>query len=131
MDPAKYKTATTSRGLTYNYYSSPATESKPTLLFCHGFPSISSHWSRIVSFLEQQGYGIIVPDMLGYGGTEKPSDASEYSAKKLCDDLTALLDAAMGRGSKRRVIVVGHDWGSHIAGRFALWYPERLSALVL
>lgn len=30
--------------------------------------------------------------MLGYGGTDKPSEASEYSTKKLCADLAALLD---------------------------------------
>ena len=31
--------------------------------------------------------------MLGYGGTDKPAAASEYSMKKLCADLAALLDA--------------------------------------
>lgn len=35
---------------------------------------------------------MVVPDMLGYGGTDKPEDASEYSTKKLCADLAALLD---------------------------------------
>jgi soluble epoxide hydrolase/lipid-phosphate phosphatase len=30
--------------------------------------------------------------MLGYGGTSKPVDAAEYSTKKLCADLIALLD---------------------------------------
>jgi soluble epoxide hydrolase / lipid-phosphate phosphatase len=38
------------------------------------------------------GYRVVVPDMLGYGGTEKPFNASEYSTKKLCSDLAALLD---------------------------------------
>jgi soluble epoxide hydrolase / lipid-phosphate phosphatase len=35
---------------------------------------------------------VIAPDMLGYGGTSKPIDATEYSTKKLCADLAALLD---------------------------------------
>jgi len=30
--------------------------------------------------------------MLGYCGTDKPYDLEEYSFKKLCDDLTVLLD---------------------------------------
>jgi len=30
--------------------------------------------------------------MLGYGGTDKPIDPSEYSMKKLCADLAAILD---------------------------------------
>ena len=39
------------------------------------------------------GYRVIVPDMLGYGGTDKPEDAAEYAMRKLSDDLAALLDA--------------------------------------
>jgi soluble epoxide hydrolase/lipid-phosphate phosphatase len=35
---------------------------------------------------------VVVPDMLGYGGTQKPIEASDYSAKKFCADLAALLD---------------------------------------
>ena len=35
---------------------------------------------------------MVVPDMLGYGGSDKPDKPSEYSAKKLCGDLAALLD---------------------------------------
>ena len=34
----------------------------------------------------------MVPDMLGYGGTDKPLAAEGYSTKKLCADLAALLD---------------------------------------
>jgi pimeloyl-ACP methyl ester carboxylesterase len=34
----------------------------------------------------------VVPDMLGYGGTDKPLAVEEYSTKKLCADLAALLD---------------------------------------
>lgn len=28
-------------------------------------------------------------------------------------------------------VLIGHDWGSFIAGRFALWFPDRISALVM
>jgi soluble epoxide hydrolase / lipid-phosphate phosphatase len=33
-----------------------------------------------------------VPDMLGYGGTDKPLAVEEYSTQKLCADLAALLN---------------------------------------
>lgn len=35
---------------------------------------------------------MVVPDMLGYGGTDKPEAPFEYSTKRLCADLAALLD---------------------------------------
>ncbi|KAG6910127.1 hypothetical protein DXG01_012886 [Tephrocybe rancida] len=65
--------------------------------------------------------------MLGYGGTDKPQDPSEYSTQKLCADLVALLDVL----GVQRVILIGHDWGAFTVGRFALWHPERLSSLVM
>ncbi|KAI9509095.1 Alpha/Beta hydrolase protein [Russula earlei] len=63
--------------------------------------------------------------MLGYGMTDKPRAADEYSTKKLCADLAAILDVV----GVSKAIVIGHDWGSYIAGRFALWHPDRLVAL--
>jgi soluble epoxide hydrolase / lipid-phosphate phosphatase len=65
--------------------------------------------------------------MLGYGGTDKPTNAEDYSTKKLCADLAALLDFL----DIERAVVIGHDWGSFTASRFALWYPHRLLALVM
>ncbi|KAH0840275.1 Alpha/Beta hydrolase protein [Lanmaoa asiatica] len=73
----------------------------------------------------QKGYRVIVPEMLGYGKTDMPLEASAYSTKRLCDDLAALLDHL----GVHKAVVIGHDWGSFIAGRFALWYPGRLLAL--
>ncbi|KAI9457004.1 Alpha/Beta hydrolase protein [Lactarius psammicola] len=65
--------------------------------------------------------------MLGYGGTDKPRAAEEYSMRRLCADLAALLDVI----GVQKAIVIGHDWGSYTAARFALWHPDRLLALGL
>lgn len=65
--------------------------------------------------------------MLGYGTTEKPKDLSLYTTKHLCADMTALLDLV----GVDKAVVIGHDWGSFIAGRFAMWHPDRLKLLVM
>ncbi|KAK1223333.1 hypothetical protein PQX77_013810 [Marasmius sp. AFHP31] len=65
--------------------------------------------------------------MLGYGDTDKPEDPSEYTTKKLCRDLSELLDLL----GVKRAVVIGHDWGAYTAARFALWHHERLLALVI
>ena len=93
MDPARYKTVQTSRGFTYNYYFVPAKPSKPTILFCHGFPSTSSHWRQEAVFFAEHGYGVVVPDMLGYGGTSKPTDTDDYLPSKVSKDIIEILDA--------------------------------------
>lgn len=106
MDPALYKDVTTSRGLTYHYYFSPAAPSQPTLLFCHGHPSTSHDWRRVVPHFQARGYGIIAPDMLGYGGTDKPTDPAYYLGTGLAKDMVDILDAE----GIDTVIAVAHDW---------------------
>lgn len=40
----------------------------------------------------REGYRVVVPDMLGYGETDKPEDIGNYTTKQLCADLVAILD---------------------------------------
>lgn len=64
----------------------------PTLLCIHGFPDFWYGWRYQIGPWTRRGYRVVVPDMLGFGGSSKPKDAIEYSTKRLCADLTALLD---------------------------------------
>jgi soluble epoxide hydrolase / lipid-phosphate phosphatase len=107
MDPSNYKSVVTSRGLTYHYFhSQPSNSSLPTLLFSHGFPSTSYDWHRILSALKPHGYGFIVPDQLGYGGTSKPDDPEAYRPSLISRDIADILDAE----GIEHVIAIGHDW---------------------
>ncbi|EIN03457.1 alpha/beta-hydrolase [Punctularia strigosozonata HHB-11173 SS5] len=74
----------------------------------------------------ERGYRVIVPDMLGYGTTDKPYDVGAYTTKRLCEDLVALLDHI----GVRKAVMIGHDWGSFTVSRFALWHPDRIIALI-
>ena len=107
MDRTSYKTVTTKRGFTYSYYASvPEGSTKPTLLFLHGFPSTSYDWRRQVEFFESKGFPVIVPDLLGYGGTDKPADAQFYKWGDMAGDVIDILDAE----KVEKVIAIGHDW---------------------
>ncbi|KAI5893700.1 alpha/beta-hydrolase [Schizophyllum commune H4-8] len=99
----------------------------PVLLCIHGFPDLWYGWRNQIKPWRDAGYRVVVPDMLGYGGTDKPHDAAEYTTKKLCNDLAALLDLL----DVRKAVFIGHDWGAYVVGRFALWHPQRLLALVI
>ena len=84
-------------------------------------------WRNQIEPWRDAGYRVVVPDMLGYGGTDKPHDPAEYTTKKLCNDIAALLDLL----DVRKAVLIGHDWGAYVVGRFALWHPQRLLALVM
>jgi soluble epoxide hydrolase/lipid-phosphate phosphatase len=106
MEPSLYKDARTKRGFTYHYLCVYAQQSKPTLLFLHGFPSTSYDWRHQIEYFKPKGYGLIVPDLLGYGGTDKPLEIKEFRMTAMAEDINDLLDKE-GLGC---VIGVGHDW---------------------
>lgn len=112
MNTASYKTHTTSRGFIYAYYRSAShgQGSKPTLVFLHGFPSTSKSWRHQVAFFEARGYDVIAPDMLGYGGTDKPTDTESYGSTGLARDIIDILDKEKVGFEGNRAIAVGHDW---------------------
>ncbi|KAJ3557328.1 hypothetical protein NM688_g1530 [Phlebia brevispora] len=124
MDTSLYKQTVTSRGIAYNYYTSKAQQGRLTLLFLHGFPSTARDWRSFVSFFQEKGYGIIAPDMLGYGNTDKPTDPSLYVSSKVSNDLVDILDTEQ----VDKVIVIGHDWGTKAASRLASYFPDRFIA---
>lgn len=106
LDPASYKSRRTSRGYNYSYYYSAPSGSKPTLIFLHGFPSTSNDWHYQVAYFKSEGYGLIVPDMLGYGGTDKPLEVEAYVGSGLARDVVEIMDAE----GVQRGVAVAHDW---------------------
>lgn len=107
LDQSPYKDLKTSRGLNYHYYHiAPKDRSKPYLLFLHGFPSTSRDWKLLIEFFQPQGYGIIAPDLLGYAGTDKPTDANAFRLKLMAGDVIDIVNAEKAE----HVIVISHDW---------------------
>jgi pimeloyl-ACP methyl ester carboxylesterase len=103
---SSFKQFKVTRGFNYHYYFSPATSGKPTLLLIHGFPSLAIDWHNQITFFKAKGYGLVVPDMLGYGGTDKPEEYTEYLHTLLAQDLVDILD----HEEVTDAIAVGHDW---------------------
>jgi pimeloyl-ACP methyl ester carboxylesterase len=64
--------------------------------------------------------------MRGYGGSDKPHAIEAYAMQQMRGDIAGLI-AALGAGE---AIIVGHDWGAPIAYSTALFYPERVRAVV-
>ena len=93
-------------GTGYAYVYIAASTYKPTLLLLHGFPSSSYDWRHQIHALAAKGFGVLVPDLLGYGDTDSPPDVGAYSLKRMSDHLAEIVTV---EGIKR-VIGVGHDW---------------------
>lgn len=126
MDAFEKKTLKTSRGYTYTYYVADGDKSLPTLVFHHGYPDHAAMWKDVVTGLRSTKHPMIIPDMLGYDGTDKPTDPAEYRFDKMTKDITEIIDA---EGSPK-VVSVGHDWGSSAASRLYNYHPERVVGLI-
>ncbi|MBP6701420.1 MAG: alpha/beta hydrolase [Halioglobus sp.] len=91
------------------------------VLLLHGMPDTSSVWDKQIPALVQAGYRVIVPDMLGYGETEKPADPKRYALENIIGDMVALIDTL----GSQQIDVVGHDWGAVTSWELVLNFPER------
>lgn len=97
----------------------------PLVILIHGFPESWYSWRHQIPALTDAGYRVAVPDVRGYGGSDKPLAIEAYSIKNMCADIGGLI-AALGA---ERAIVVGHDWGATIAYGTALFHPEQVHAV--
>ncbi|KAI6752357.1 hypothetical protein HG530_013726 [Fusarium avenaceum] len=118
-------TYTTTRALTYSYiHILPQHPTTRYFLFLHGFPFTSHCWRHQVSFFKDKGYGIIVPDLLGFGETSRPTELEMYRGEDMARDIVEIL-MSEGIGI---VVGVAHDWGCFLLSRLANYHPERFSA---
>lgn len=120
------KRFTTKDGDTYAYDYIPSKDGKPTFLLIHGYLSSRHDWRYQVTDLTESGYGVIAPDCLGYGYSDKRTDIEAYRLKRLSGHFAELLD----HEGIDKVIGVSHDWGSMVMSRVVVWHPERFSKLI-
>ncbi|KLU83951.1 epoxide hydrolase 2 [Magnaporthiopsis poae ATCC 64411] len=127
-DPRVESRNITVRGKHYKYLlGKPKGTQKGTILLIHGFPDLSFGWRNQIPALQEAGYQVIAPDMLGYGGTDAPDAIEPYGLKTMSDDIVAILDKDFPQ--ERQVVIGGHDWGGFFVWRFSEHHPDRVSGV--
>ena len=99
------------------------------VVFLHGSGSGASGHSNFkfnYPFLAENGFRSIVPDLIGYGYSDKPDDV-EYHIDFFVECVKQTLDV-IGVDS---VHLIGNSLGGAIAIRFALAYPDHVKTLNL
>ncbi|KAJ6102176.1 hypothetical protein N7486_004603 [Penicillium sp. IBT 16267x] len=111
--------------------------SKPLVIFIHGFPDSWAVWRHIASNPALQESAILVAiDMPGYGGTQ---GVKKYNGTNVLENMAQLIinlriqygvDSAP-ETSKKRTIIVAHDWGCIVAMRLASEAPSLADRFLL
>ena len=79
--------------------------------------------------LAAAGMAVLVPDMRGYGDSDKPAGNDGYDARALSEELRALV-GEIGFGGGRAIILAAHDMGALPALIWAADYPKEVAALL-
>lgn len=98
--------------------------SGPAVVLLHGYAQTSLMWRPLMPLLAPKRT-VIVPDLRGAGGSDKPDGG--FDKKTMAADIRALL-TALGID---RAAVVGHDIGLMVAYAFAAQFPQMTERLVL
>lgn len=97
------------------------------VVLLHGNPTWGFLYRKFIGPLTLAGYRVIVPDMIGFGFSEKPSREQAHSLDGHIANLTALLRSLQ----LERVTVVCHDWGGPTGLGYALSNLQQVRALVI
>jgi pimeloyl-ACP methyl ester carboxylesterase len=108
-----------------HYYVSGPVSGAPIVLV-HGLGGRSEDFVNLVPYLKKSGYRVYTPDLLGFGQSEEPTNAS-YSIGDQADLVINFFDA-MGL---QRADLGGWSMGGWIAQKVAVDNPERVSRLIL
>ena len=110
-------------GITLNVVTIGPAAAPPVLLL-HGFPESHRTWTAVAERLGEK-FRLIIPDLRGFGASDRPPDIAAYATDRLIGDIFELADAL----SIDRFALVGHDWGGAIAWAAALRGDSRIERL--
>lgn len=92
----------------------------------HGEPSWAYLYRKMIRPLAEAGYRVIVPDLIGFGRSDKPTQRHDYTYQRHLDWVKALLDQL----NLNDITLICQDWGGLLGLRLVGEQPERFARVV-
>jgi len=96
------------------------------VLLLHGEPSWSYLYRKMIPGLVAAGYRVIVPDLIGFGRSDKPIERSDYTYQAHVDWMGEWFLAM----DLKKVVMFCQDWGGLIGLRLLSAYSDRFAGTV-
>jgi len=112
--------------LRVHYLDEGPQDGEPILLL-HGEPTWSYLYRKMIPVLTEAGHRCIVPDLIGFGRSDKPTSMDVHTYRFHVQTMTALVDQLDLRG----VTFFGQDWGGLIGLRVVAENEQRFARVVI
>jgi 2-hydroxymuconate-semialdehyde hydrolase len=109
----------------YNLHYRQSGTGPETVVLLHGIPTNAFLWHAVTPYLDEL-YTVVVPDMLGYGFSDR-APHEELGLTCQAKHILRLLDTI----NVQQAHFVGHDLGGGVAQIVAVKHPERVLSLVV
>ena len=93
----------------------------------HGQPNWSYSFRKMIMPLAEAGFRVIVPDIVGFGRSDKPTKRSDYTFSRHVAWLRNFIEGL----DLRNINLIAQDWGGPIALRNVADMPERFARIVV
>jgi haloalkane dehalogenase len=93
----------------------------------HGEPTWGYLWRHVLPPVRDAGHRVVLPDLVGFGRSDKPMEREWYSYDRHVAMAATLLEDL----DVRDATFVVHDWGGPIGLRLAVEHPDRVARLVI
>jgi len=113
--------------LRVHYLDEGPADAAPVLLL-HGEPSWSYLYRHMVPPLVAAGHRVIVPDLVGFGRSDKPIEQSDYTYARHVEWMRELL---IDRLDLRDITFFAQDWGGLVGLRLLALDPDRFARVAI
>ena len=100
-------------GVRMAYVDAGPADARETLLLLHGEPMWGYLYRKMIGPMVAAGYRVIVPDLIGFGRSDKFVDGARYSYSAHVGWVTSLVRQL----DLQHMTIFGQDWGGLIGGR--------------
>jgi haloalkane dehalogenase len=113
--------------LRVHYLDEGPADAAPVLLL-HGEPSWSYLYRTMIPVLVAAGHRCVVPDLVGFGRSDKPAEPGDYTFARLVDWMGQVVFDHL---DLRGITVFGQDWGGLVGLRLVGAQPDRFARVVV
>ena len=108
-------------GLRMHYVDEGPANAHETVLMLHGEPTWSYLYRKMIPIVAGAGYRVVVPDLIGFGKSDKIQEIGAYSYQSHLDWLTDFMLTL----DLQRITLVCQDWGGLLGLRLAVENEDR------